>query len=287
MKKLFLQGVAGITINSALDRDTAGTLALDYGVELHIRELETLEDQLLNEFKNRESDPANLRSRPPVVTILGHVDHGKTSLLDKIRKANVAAGEAGGITQHTAAWMVQLGEKRVTFIDTPGHQAFTSMRARGANMTDVVVLVVSAAEGVQPQTIESINHAKAAGVPIVVALNKIDRPDANAQSVMGQLAGNGLNPVEWGGDTEFRQVSALTGAGIPELLEILDLQSQVMELKADPTAPSRGTVIESRMDAGPRAGRDRPRAGRNAARRRRHHLRLWLRAHSNAAQRPR
>ena len=188
--------------------------------------------------------------RPPVVTILGHVDHGKTSLLDKIRKANVAAGEAGGITQHTAAWMVQLGEKKITFIDTPGHQAFTAMRARGANMTDVVVLVVGAAEGVQPQTIESINHAKAAGVPIVVALNKIDRPDANVNAVLGQLAGNGLNPVEYGGDTEVVRTSAVTGQGIPELLEILDLQSQIMDLKADPDAPARGTVIESRVDPG-------------------------------------
>ena len=199
---------------------------------------------------SRERDPANLQSRPAVVTILGHVDHGKTSLLDKIRNANVAAGEAGGITQHTAAWMVQLGEKRVTFIDTPGHQAFTAMRARGANMTDVVVLVVSAAEGVQPQTIESINHARAAGVPIVVALNKIDRSDANPDMVLGQLAAEGLNPVEYGGDTEVVRTSATTGQGIPELIEILDLQSQIMELKADPTAPARGSVIESRMDEG-------------------------------------
>src|SRR4029434_3781597 len=164
----------------------------------------------------------DLRPRAPVVTILGHVDHGKTSLLDKIRSANVAAGEAGGITQHTAAWVVEVEaadgqKKRVTFIDTPGHQAFTSMRARGANMTDVVVLVVSAAEGVQPQTIESINHAKAAEVPIVVAMNKIDRPDANEQQVLGQLAANGLNPVEWGGDTEVVRTSAITGQGIPEL----------------------------------------------------------------------
>jgi translation initiation factor IF-2 len=250
VKKLFLQGVPNITINSSLDRDIAGTIALEYGVELKIAEQATLEDQLLIEFESRMGDPANRVLRPPVVTILGHVDHGKTSLLDKIRKANVAAGESGGITQHTAAWMVQLGEKRITFIDTPGHQAFTAMRARGANMTDVVVLVVGAAEGVQPQTIESINHAKAAGVPIVVALNKIDRPDANPAAVLGQLAANGLNPVEYGGETEVIRTSATTGQGIPELLEILDLQSQIMELKADPTAPSRGTVIESRMDAG-------------------------------------
>jgi translation initiation factor IF-2 len=246
--------VHGITINSNLDHDTAATLAMDYGVELHIALQPTMEEELLGEFEARETDPANLQTRPPVVTILGHVDHGKTSLLDKIRNANVAAGEAGGITQHTAAWMVELerdgDRKRVTFIDTPGHQAFTSMRARGADMTDVVVLVVSAAEGVQPQTVESINHAKAAEVPIVVALNKIDRPDANPDMVLGQLAAQGLNPVEWGGDTEVVRTSATTGQGIPDLIEILDLQSQILELKADPTAPARGVVIESRVDAG-------------------------------------
>jgi translation initiation factor IF-2 len=206
------------------------------------------------EFNAREVDPANLVLRPPVVTILGHVDHGKTSLLDKIRNANVAAGEAGGITQHTAAWMVTVGEgdaaRRVTFIDTPGHQAFTSMRARGANMTDVVVLVVAAVEGVMPQTIESINHAKAAGVPIVVALNKIDRPDANPDMVLGQLAGQGLNPVEWGGDTEVIRTSATTGQGIKELIEMLAYQADLLDLKADPTAPARGSMIEAKMITG-------------------------------------
>jgi translation initiation factor IF-2 len=243
-----------ITINQSLDPDMAIAMALEFGIELKLRRRATLEDQLLEELQSHKSEEANLRPRPPVVTILGHVDHGKTSLLDKIRNANVAAGEAGGITQHTAAWQVQLGEgetaKRVTFIDTPGHQAFSSMRARGANMTDVVVLVVSAAEGVQPQTIESINHARAAGVPIVVAMNKIDRADANPDMVLGQLAKEGLNPVEWGGDIEVKRVSALTGQGIPELIEVLDLQSQIMELKTDPTQPARGTVIESQMAEG-------------------------------------
>jgi translation initiation factor IF-2 len=251
--KLMRQGIMA-NINASLDTEVAQTIALDYGLEVRLKRETSLEEELEAEFAEREVDPANLITRPPVVTILGHVDHGKTSLLDKIRSANVAAGEAGGITQHIAAWMVTLGEgdkaRRVTFIDTPGHQAFTSMRARGANMTDVVVLVVSAAEGVQPQTIESINHAKAAEVPIVVAMNKIDRPDANEQQVLGQLAANGLNPVEWGGDTEVVRTSALTGQGIPELIEILDLQSQIMELKADPTAPARGTVIESAMYPG-------------------------------------
>jgi translation initiation factor IF-2 len=253
IKKLMKQNVMA-TINQSLDADTAGTIALELGIELKIKPRTSLEDELVTEVKERAIEAKNLISRPPVVTILGHVDHGKTSLLDKIRNANVAAGEAGGITQHTAAWQVKLGEgdsaKRVTFIDTPGHQAFTSMRARGANMTDVVVLVVSAAEGVQPQTIESINHAKAAGVPIVVAMNKIDRPDANPDMVLGQLAKEGLNPVEWGGDTEVVRTSAVTGEGVPALIEILDLQSQLMELKTDPAAPARGMVIESRVDEG-------------------------------------
>ena len=257
IKKLMTKNAGALmnlNINQTLDAEAAISMALEFGIELNIRRRATLEDQLLAELQGHQSDPKNLRARPPVVTILGHVDHGKTSLLDKIRNANVAAGEAGGITQHTAAWQVQLGEgenaKRVTFIDTPGHQAFSSMRARGANMTDVVVLVVSAAEGVQPQTIESINHARAAGVPIVVAMNKIDRSDANPDMILGQLAKENLNPVEWGGDIEVKRVSALTGQGIPELIEVLDLQSQIMELKTDPTQPARGTVIESQMAEG-------------------------------------
>jgi translation initiation factor IF-2 len=253
MGKLMKQGVFA-NINQALGRDLAELIALEYGIELHIEQEQSLEEKLEAQFTQREPKPENLQPRPPVVTILGHVDHGKTSLLDKIRHANVASGEAGGITQHTAAWMVALGEgaqaKRVTFIDTPGHQAFTSMRARGANMTDVVVLVVSAAEGVQPQTIESINHAKAAEVPLVVAMNKIDRPDANPDMVLGQLAAQGLNPVEWGGETEVIRTSAVTGQGVPELIEILHYQAELLELKADPTAPARGTTIESRRDEG-------------------------------------
>ncbi len=255
ISKLMKQGVFA-TINQALDRDAAGAIALEYGIELKIAQQPTLEEELLKEFEAREAtEGRELVARPPVVTILGHVDHGKTSLLDKIRNANVAAGEAGGITQHTAAWMVEVeGEggkkKRVTFIDTPGHQAFTSMRARGANMTDVVVLVVGAVEGVMPQTIESMNHARAAGVPIVVAMNKIDRPDADPNKVLGQLATNNLNPVEYGGDTEVIRTSAVTGQGIKELIEILDYQSELLELKADPKSPARGAVIESRVDPG-------------------------------------
>jgi len=242
-------------VNQTLDREMAQNIALEYGLELQIAQQKTLEDQLMDELSAQETDPEMLKPRPPVVTILGHVDHGKTSLLDKIRNANVAAGEAGGITQHTAAWMVELDgaegkKKRVTFIDTPGHQAFTAMRARGANMTDVVVLVVSAAEGVQPQTIESINHARAAGVPIVVAMNKIDRPDADPNKVLGQLAKENLNPVEYGGETEVVRTSATTGQGVPELIEILDYQSELLELKANPSAPARGSVIEARVDEG-------------------------------------
>ncbi|MDB5294506.1 MAG: infB, partial [Phycisphaerales bacterium] len=244
-----------VGINQVMTPDTAALVALDFGVDLQVVEQTTLEEELVREYDARERDESDLRTRPPVVTILGHVDHGKTSLLDKIRQANVAAGEAGGITQHTAAWTVEVtgGDglpKRVTFIDTPGHQAFTSMRARGANMTDVVVLVVAAVEGVMPQTIESINHARAAKVPIIVAMNKIDRPDANPEMVLGQLAAQGLNPVEWGGDIEVIRTSAHTGEGIPELIEILDYQSQLLDLKADPTAMARGTVIEARVDVG-------------------------------------
>jgi translation initiation factor IF-2 len=249
ISKLMKQGVFA-TVNQPLDSDTATTIAGEYGIGLTIVQRSTMEQELEHELTERRAEATDLVSRPPVVTILGHVDHGKTSLLDKIRSANVAAGEAGGITQHTAAWMVSVGKKKVTFIDTPGHQAFTSMRARGANMTDVVVLVVSAAEGVQPQTIESINHARAANVPIVVALNKIDRPDANEQKVLGELAANELNPHEYGGDIEVVRTSATTGQGIKELLEILDLQAELMELKSSPSASARGTVVESRMDEG-------------------------------------
>jgi translation initiation factor IF-2 len=254
-KKLMMQGL-NAAINQTLDAETATAIALEFGIDLHVIEQETLEEILFKEMEaSRDIDPAKQVRRPAVVTILGHVDHGKTSLLDKIRTANVAAGESGGITQHTAAWVVEVEggdgtKKKVTFIDTPGHQAFTSMRARGANMTDVVVLVVAAVEGVMPQTVESINHARAAGVPIVVALNKIDRPDANPDMVLGQLAQQQLNPVEWGGDTEVIRTSAVTGQGIKELIEILDYQAELLDLKADPTAPARGTVIESRVDPG-------------------------------------
>ncbi len=254
VKKLFMQGIMR-KINDPIEVPKAIEIMMDFDIELEVQEAKTAEEVVASEFAEREA--VDLRSRGPVVTILGHVDHGKTSLLDKIRNANVAAGEAGGITQRTSAFRVPLdvgGEKKeIVFLDTPGHEAFTSMRSRGAQMTDVVVLVVSAPEGVMPQTVESINHAKAAKVPIVVALNKIDRPDATEnqiQKTLGQLAEAGLNPVQWGGDTEVVKTSATTGQGIKELLEILDLQAQVLELKADFDGPARGTVIEARTEEG-------------------------------------
>lgn len=253
VKKLFLQGVMA-TINSGIEPEKASEIMLDYNIELEVTEAKTAEQQI-EDFERR--DLVDERARGPVVTILGHVDHGKTSLLDKIRNTNVAAGEAGGITQATSAFRVpvKVGKdmKSVVFLDTPGHAAFTAMRSRGARMTDVVVLVVSAPEGVMPQTIESISHAKAAEVPIVVALNKIDRPDATEgaiQKTLGQLAEAGLNPVQWGGDTEVVKTSATTGTGLQELLETLDYQAQLLELKADFGGPARGTVIESRMEEG-------------------------------------
>ncbi|MCC6676809.1 MAG: translation initiation factor IF-2 [Phycisphaerales bacterium] len=254
VKKLFLQGLMS-KINDGIDPAKAQEIMIDFDIELEVVEARTAEEAVSAEFEKR--DAVDLRPRGPVVTILGHVDHGKTSLLDKIRNANVAAGEAGGITQRTSAFRVPItvaGEKKeVVFLDTPGHEAFTSMRSRGANMTDVVVLVVSAPEGVMPQTIESISHAQAAKVPIVVALNKIDRPDATEsqiQRTLGDLAKAGLNPVDWGGDTEVVKTSATTGQGITELLETLDYQAQLRDLKADFGGPARGTVIEARTEEG-------------------------------------
>lgn len=254
VKKLFMQNVMA-TANSGIDSAKAQEIMADYDIELVVEEAKSAEQAVSEKFTMRES--VDSRSRGPIVTILGHVDHGKTSLLDKIRNTNVAAGEAGGITQATSAFRVPVtvgGEtKNVIFLDTPGHEAFTAMRARGAAITDVVVLVVSAPEGVMPQTIESINHAKAAKVPIVVALNKIDRPDATEAKInqtLGELAKEGLNPVEWGGETEVIRTSATKGTGIEQLLEILDLQGQMLDLKADYGGAARGTVVEARMVEG-------------------------------------
>ncbi len=255
IKWLFGKGIMA-TINSAIATEAAMEVAMEYDIELEVKEQETVEAAVLKEFANRE--PVDLQKRPAVVTVLGHVDHGKTSLLDRIRKADVAAHEAGGITQHVGAYRVTITdaegrERTVVFLDTPGHEAFTSMRSRGAKMTDLVVLVVAADDGVMPQTIESINHAKAAGVPIIVALNKIDKQEAtpdNIRKIYGQLAEHGLSPTEWGGATEVAKVSATKGDGVTELLELLDYQSELLDLKADYGGPARGTVIESQMQEG-------------------------------------
>lgn len=256
VKALFMQGVMA-NPNAVIDPEKAQEIMMDYDIELEVGDTKTAEQKVAEQFDEREM--VDERPRGAVVTILGHVDHGKTSLLDKIRNANVAAGEAGGITQATSAFRVPVSagdskaEKMVTFIDTPGHEAFTEMRARGATVTDIAVLVVAADDGVMPQTIESISHAKAAGVSIVVALNKIDKAEAtesNIQRILGQLAEHGLNPAEWGGDTEVIKTSAHTGEGIQELLDILDLQAEILELKADFGGPSRGTIVESRVQDG-------------------------------------
>lgn len=249
IKKLFMQGVMA-TINTAIDPAKAQEIMIDFDIELVVLQAKTAEQEVESQFTDRKT--LDERPRPPIVTIMGHVDHGKTSLLDAIRKANVAAGEAGGITQKTSAFKVPVEvngvTKSVVFIDTPGHEAFTEMRARGANVTDAVVLVVGAPEGVMPQTVESMNHAKAAGVPIIVALNKIDSPQATEnqiQKVYGQLAEHNLSPTQWGGSTEVIHTSALKGTGIKELLEILELQAEVLQLKADFQGNARGRVIEA------------------------------------------
>ena len=255
VKWLFKKGIMA-TINSAIETEAAMEVALEYDIELEVKEQQTAEQVVEQEFAERDS--VDVRPRPPVVTVLGHVDHGKTSLLDRIRQADVASHEAGGITQHVGAYRVTVKgsdaqDKTVVFLDTPGHEAFTSMRARGAGMTDLVVLVVAADDGVMPQTIESINHAKAAGVPIIVALNKIDIPQAteeNIQKIYGQLAEHGLNPVDWGGETEIIKTSAETGQGVQDLLEVLDYQAELLELKADYGGPARGAVIEAEMQPG-------------------------------------
>jgi translation initiation factor IF-2 len=236
------------TINQSLDAEQAELLALDLGIPIEIQHAKTIYEALEEEFAVRER--THLQPRPPVVTMLGHVDHGKTSLLDAIRKTTVAAGEAGGITQHIGAYRIDRGDWHVTFVDTPGHEAFTAMRARGANLTDVAVLVVAADDGVMPQTIEALAHAKAAGVPIVVALNKIDLPGIDLNRVYARLAEHGLAPAEWGGETDLIKTSATTGQGIDELVAHLSTLSELLDLKADPTVPAQAMVIEAQMREG-------------------------------------
>jgi translation initiation factor IF-2 len=233
------------TMNQSIDSEQAELLALELGLQLNIEQAKTAFERLRDEFEQRER-PA-LESRPPVVAMLGHVDHGKTSLLDAIRRTRVAAGEAGGITQHIGAYRIKREGWDVTFVDTPGHEAFTAMRARGADLTDVVVLVVAADDGVMPQTVEAISHAKAAGVPIVVALNKIDIPGVDLNRVYSQLSEQGLTPSEWGGETDVIKTSATSGEGIDDLIAHLSTLSELMELRSDPTVPASGMVIEAQM----------------------------------------
>ena len=248
MKRLMNSMGLQVNINANLDEESAVMLAMEFGVELEVIHPRTAEDELLETW---EGESENLAPRPPIITILGHVDHGKTSLLDRIRKSNVVQGESGGITQHIGAYQVEHEGNLLTFVDTPGHEAFTAMRARGANVTDIVVLVVAADDGVMPQTQEAIAHAKAAEVPIVIALNKIDLPNVNINKIYGELAQQDLAPEEYGGDTPVVKTSALSGQGIPELLEMLGIVAELRcELKADAARPASGTCLEASISDG-------------------------------------
>ena len=248
IEKLITHGIMA-SANQIIPTDIAELITIDLGTELIVQAKQSIEQQIIEEFENRPRE--NMQKRSAVAVMLGHVDHGKTSLLDRIRSEKVAAGEAGGITQHIGAYQVTWGDKnnskKVTFLDTPGHEAFTAMRARGANMTDIAVLVVAADDGIMPQTVEAIHHAKAAGVHIIVALNKIDLPGLDVNRIYGQLAEHELTPAEWGGTTEVIKTSAVTGQGIEELLEHLDFAAELLELKADPTIPATGWVVEARI----------------------------------------
>lgn len=248
IKKLFMMGVM-VNQNQSLDNDTVELLAADYGIEAQ-QKVEVDISDIDKIFEDEEKNTTNLVSRPPVVTIMGHVDHGKTTLLDKLRHSHITEGEAGGITQGIGAYQLKHDDKLITFLDTPGHAAFTEMRARGADVTDITILVVAADDGVMPQTIEAINHAKAANVPIIVAVNKIDKQGANPNHVMEQLTEYGLIPESWGGDTIFVEISAKLGQNIDELLDMILLQAEVLELKANPDQNAAGSVIEAQLDPG-------------------------------------
>ncbi len=248
IKKLFMLGIMA-TINQEIDFDTCELIASEYNIELE-QKLSKSFEEVLSDSADEEDTPDQLVERPPVVTIMGHVDHGKTSLLDAIRNSAVTEGEAGGITQHIGAYTVVRNNRKITFIDTPGHEAFTSMRARGAQVTDVVILVVAADDGIMPQTVEAINHAKAANVPIVVAINKMDRPEADPERVKQQLTEYGLVSEEWGGDTICVPVSAKTQMNLDSLLEMVLLQADVLELKANPKRLAKGTIVEAKLDKG-------------------------------------
>lgn len=248
IKKLFMELKIMANINQSLTLEQIELIAMDYGKEIQ-EEVEINKEDLDLYFEVEDQDK-ELKERAPIVTIMGHVDHGKTTLLDTIRNTRVTAGEAGGITQHIGAYQVRAKDKKITFLDTPGHAAFTTMRARGAKITDVTILVVAADDGVMPQTIEAINHAKAAEVPIIVAVNKMDKPQANPDRVMNELVEYGLISEEWGGDTIFVPISALKGEGIDELLENILLVTEMQELKANPNRLALGTVIEAKLDKG-------------------------------------
>ena len=244
VRSLFLEKIM-VNVNTTLNDDYIELVALKYGYEVQMEkvvELENFEEMEIND------DPSMLEERPPVVTIMGHVDHGKTTLLDAIRKSRVTAGEFGGITQHIGAYQTVVKGKKITFVDTPGHEAFTEMRARGAQITDIVIIVVAADDGVKPQTVEAINHAKAANVPIIVAVNKMDKPAANYDRVVQQVSDLGLMPEEWGGSTIYRKISAKAGIGLDDLLETILLAAELEELKANPNRYALGTVVEARLD---------------------------------------
>ena len=246
VKCLMKNGIMA-SLSQLIDFDTAAIIAEELGCKVEKEVVVTIEEKLIDSAEDREED---LLPRAPVVVVMGHVDHGKTSLLDCVRNASVASGEAGGITQHIGAYQVQINGKPITFLDTPGHEAFTSMRARGAMVTDIAILVVAADDGIMPQTIESINHAKAAGIPVVVAINKMDKPTANPDRIQQQLTEHGLVSEEWGGDTIICPISAKTGMGIDNLLEMVTLTAEMAELKANPNRAAQGTVVEARLDKG-------------------------------------
>ncbi len=248
-KKLFKEGIIK-TINDTIDYQTAQYIALEMGIDLEYKPEKTAEETLLEVFKDSDDDAEKKVPRAPVVTVMGHVDHGKTSLLDKIRSTNVTTGEAGGITQHIGAYTVNVNGSMITFLDTPGHEAFTAMRARGAQATDIVVLVVAADDGIMPQTVEAINHAKAANVPIIVAMNKMDKPESNPDKVKQGLTQFGLVPEEWGGDVIIVPCSAKTGDGIKVLLETIALVAEMLELKANPDKNAKGVILEAKLDKG-------------------------------------
>mgnify|MGYP000513706268 CR=1 FL=1 len=246
IKQLFKLGVFA-SVSDVIDYDTAALVAMELGCKVEKEVIVTVEERLIDDHEDK---PEDLLPRAPVVVVMGHVDHGKTSLLDYIRNAHVASGEAGGITQHIGAYQVQIKGKPITFLDTPGHEAFTSMRARGAMITDIAILVVAAEDGIKPQTVESINHAKAAEIPIIVAINKMDKPDANPERIKQQLTEYGLVAEDWGGDTIICPISAKTGMGIDNLLEMVALTAEVAELKANPNRAASGAVVEARLDKG-------------------------------------